>query len=99
MPIAQTKAVKDDDGVVIPLPDEVAFADGTDLLITRSGDVVTIRVAPDASGKPPSKSSSAQNRLRVLGASLVSLCLGFWRGKKDSNTKGAKGSQRTPRDQ
>jgi antitoxin VapB len=42
MSTARTKAFRSGNSIAVRLPKEVAFEDGTELVVERSGDIVTI---------------------------------------------------------
>jgi antitoxin VapB len=42
MPVARGRTFKSGNSVAIRLPDDIAFGDGVELMIVRSGDVMTI---------------------------------------------------------
>lgn len=42
MPFARIRTFKSEDSEVIRLPEAVAFGEGTELIVIRSGDVMTI---------------------------------------------------------
>ena len=42
MPVARGRTFKSGNSVAIRLPEDIAFGDGVDLMIVRSGDVMTI---------------------------------------------------------
>ncbi|MEY2758031.1 MAG: hypothetical protein RIR33_1809 [Pseudomonadota bacterium] len=49
MSTARTKAFRSGNSIAVRLPKEVAFEDGTELVVERSGDIVTIYPAPAGS--------------------------------------------------
>lgn len=46
MATSKTRAFKSGNSIAVRLPKEVAFEDGTELVVERSGDVMTIYPAP-----------------------------------------------------
>ena len=46
---ARTKAFRSGNSIAVRLPKEVAFEDGAELVVERSGDIVTIYPAPAGS--------------------------------------------------
>jgi antitoxin VapB len=46
MGTARTKAFKSGNSIAVRLPKEVAFEEGTELVVIKSGDVMTIYPAP-----------------------------------------------------
>lgn len=51
MGMARSKAFMSGNSVAVRLPKEIAFAAGTELVIERQGDVVTIRPSVDAAAE------------------------------------------------
>lgn len=49
MSTVRTKAFRSGNSIAVRLPKEVAFEDGTELVVERSGDIVTIYPAPAGS--------------------------------------------------
>lgn len=49
MSTARTKAFRSGNSIAVRLPKEVAFEDGAELVVERSGDIVTIYPAPAGS--------------------------------------------------
>ena len=54
MAITTARILEDAEGSYVLLPDGVGFGEGTEVEITRVGDVITVRRASSASEEPQS---------------------------------------------